>query len=355
MSGHDHFHNARGGTPPERRSSRGVQAAGVPLLRIEDLQVAYRTSKGLAPAVDGVSVTVDRDGVLGIVGESGCGKSTIAYATMGLLDDAVAQVGARRLELTGEDLLLMGRAELNDVRGRRLAMVFQNPGSHLNPVYTIEDQISEVLRVHEQATRGQARTRALSLLEKVGFPDAARHLRSYPHQLSGGMQQRAMIAMALSCSPELLIADEPTTALDVTIQAQIIDLILNLKAELQMGILLITHDMAVIAEMVDSVVVMYAGCIVESGPVQRVLETPRHPYTRGLLASIPALDRRVRHLPSIPGTVPEPGEQRAGCPFVDRCTVVMEQCAVSRPELFSVGDGGHGSACWHDAHTTERK
>ena len=333
-----------------------IEKSTSPLLEIEGLHAEYFSETGSIPAVDGVTLSVQRNRVLGVVGESGCGKSTLAYAVMGLIDEVAGRVTSRKLSLAGEDLLKKSQRELNRIRGSRMAMVFQNPASHLDPVYTVENQIGEVIRYHENMSRKSARKRALTLLERVGIPDAERHLTSYPHQLSGGMQQRVMIAIALACSPELLIADEPTTALDVTIQAQIMELILQLKNELGMGIMLITHDMGVIAEMADEVAVMYAGNIVETGETHSLFTSPRHPYTRGLLASIPSTERDVARLPTIPGVVPTLESGAVGCKFADRCPIVMSVCHARTPTLFpsidkgeSKSDGSiHRSACWND-------
>lgn len=343
---HDRRNQADSAT--DGRSSASSTVPNAPLLEVVGLHAEYDSSSGAVPAVDGISLEVRRNRVLGVVGESGCGKSTIAYAIMGLIDSTTGTVRADTLALAGDDLLSKTRRELTRIRGDRMSMIFQNPATHLNPVYTVENQIGEVIRFHEASDRSAARARALALLHRVGVPDAERHLRSYPHQLSGGMQQRVMVAMALACSPELLIADEPTTALDVTIQAQITELIIELKNELGMGILLITHDMGVVAEMADEVVVMYAGKIVESGDIPSVFESPRHPYTRGLLASIPSVDHNVARLPSIPGTVPDPEAGVVGCRFVERCPVSMAICHQRTPKLVTV-DSSHQSACWHDA------
>lgn len=323
-----------------------------PLLRAVNLHAEYFSASENISALDGVTFSVYRNRILGVVGESGCGKSTLAYAVMGLIDGVSGKVHAESLSLAGEDLHSMSRRQLTRIRGSRMGMVFQNPASHLNPVYTVENHICEAIRVHEACSMRAARKRALALLERVGIPDAERHLRSYAHQLSGGMQQRVMIAIALACSPELLIADEPTTALDVTIQAQIIELILELKNDFNMGVMLITHDMGVIAEMADQVAVMYAGSIVEFGETRRLFAAPRHPYTQGLLSSIPSTEHNVPRLPSIPGTVPDLKSDMVGCKFADRCPLVMSICRDKTPSLFAVNDRSndsvHQNACWND-------
>jgi peptide/nickel transport system ATP-binding protein len=300
------------------------------LLEVADLHVRI----GNVQAVRGVSFAVARGETLSIVGESGCGKSMTALAVMGLLPEE-AERTARRIELAGNDLATMPERQMSDLRGRRMAMVFQEPMTALNPVYTIGDQIEEVLLRHGSFSRREARERALELLARVGISAARERLGQYPHQLSGGLRQRAMIAMALMCRPELLIADEPTTALDVTIQAQILRLLRELQAELRLGILLITHDLGVVARAADRVAVMYAGGFVETGTVREVFRDPIHPYTRGLLRALPVPGRVAAggRLGAIPGTVPDLAGAIRGCAFRNRCRQALDLCAEDMPEV----------------------
>ncbi|MHB1929707.1 MAG: ABC transporter ATP-binding protein [Acidimicrobiales bacterium] len=313
-----------------------------PLLQVEDLHVDFRTRAGVVRAVDGLSLSVGTREVLGIVGESGSGKSVSMYSIMGLVRDANATVrGSARFE--GEDLLRMDNDRLRRVRGRRVAMIFQDPMTALTPVYTIGWQIAEQLRAHTDLTKKAARERAVELLGEVGIPEPRRRVDDFPHEFSGGMRQRAMIAMALSCEPTLLIADEPTTALDVTTQAQILDLMRRLMAHHGSSVILITHDMGVISEMADRVVVMYAGRAVEEGPRRQLLRDAQHPYTWGLLGAVPRMDGRRRRLVTIPGSSVSPVDLPPGCAFAPRCAHRMPVCD-ERPEL--AGTPGHTSACW---------
>jgi oligopeptide/dipeptide ABC transporter ATP-binding protein len=295
-----------------------------PLLRVRDLRTWFHTDDGIVRAVDGVSFDVRRGETVGIVGESGCGKSVTALSIMGLVARPAGRIEAGSLiELHGneepENLATAPEVRMRRVRGNDIGMIFQEPMTSLNPVFRVGDQIGESLRKHRGLPAAEARNRAVELLDLVGIPDPAQRVDEYPHQLSGGMRQRVMIAMALACDPKLLIADEPTTALDVTIQAQILELLQRLQEELGMAIILITHDMGVVAETCDRVVVMYAGQVVEEGPVDDIFHDPRHPYTQGLLGSIPSVDRRVGRLTVIPGLVPSPTDWPTGMPL--RCAL----------------------------------
>jgi len=316
----------------------------VPLLALESLTVTVAAGAAALPAVRGVSLEVARGETLCLVGESGCGKSLTALAIMDLLPPG-ARRSAARLALDGEDLLTAGRARLRAIRGNDVAMIFQDPMTALNPVYTIGEQLMEPYLRHRARDRGAARARAVALLEKVGITGAAQRLGQYPHQLSGGLRQRIMIAMALICDPRLIIADEPTTALDVTIQTQILILLRRLQQELDTGLILITHDLGIVARFADRVAVMYAGQVVETGPVGAVFRAPRHPYTRGLMASIPVPGRHDGggRLHAIPGTVASLHDLDAGCSFRARCALREAACAASVP--WREGAGGHGHRC----------
>lgn len=327
---------------------RSAPAAGDgPLLSVEDLSVVFtRRGRRDVRAVDGVTFSVRAGETVGLVGESGSGKSVTSLALMRLLPSRGVQVGGR-VTFGGMDLLSLPGDSMRDLRGRDLAMVFQDPMSSLNPVLTVGRQITEVLRRHRGMQGDQARDEAVTLLSRVGIPDPARRFREYPHQLSGGMRQRALIAIALACKPRLLIADEPTTALDVTIQAQILELLQDLKQRLGMAVLLITHAMGVVAEVAQKVVVMYAGQVVEEAPVVELFARPRHPYTQGLIRSIPRIDLAAEHktrLEAIPGTVPKLIEPAPGCRFASRCKYVMPECLAATPPLYDIGPG-HRAAC----------
>ncbi|MGH6690671.1 MAG: ABC transporter ATP-binding protein [Hyphomicrobiaceae bacterium] len=315
------------------------------LLHVEDLKVVFADDRGqTTQAVAGVGLDIARGTTLGLVGESGCGKSVTALAIMGLLPRDTARVrGAIRFE--GRDLTALPEREMQNLRGNRLAMIFQEPMTSLNPSYTIGDQVSEALMRHRGRSAKDARKESIELLRHVRIPLPEARVDDYPHKLSGGMRQRAMIAMALACRPALLIADEPTTALDVTIQAQILDLLRGLRDESGLGVLLITHDLGVVAEMCDEVAVMSAGQIVERAPVAELFARPEHPYTVGLMGSIPRLDRRRERLPSIRGTVPSLTGSFAGCRFAARCPFADARCRRDAPPLTDTG-GGHLSRCW---------
>jgi peptide/nickel transport system ATP-binding protein len=311
------------------------------VLSVNDLTVRFAGAP--ANVVDGVSFSVKRGKTLAIVGESGCGKSVTSMGLMGLLP-ATAKVGASDSLLIDEALLGMPEERLLDVRGNRMAMIFQEPMTSLNPVFTIGEQIAESVIRHQGLSPKDARQRALEMLEKVRVPDARQRLDAYPHELSGGMRQRAMIAMALANDPALIIADEPTTALDVTIQAQILSLIANLQSETGTAMILITHDLGVVAEVADDVMVMYAGRVVESGPVKTLFDDPQHPYTIGLMGSMPSIGPREGRLATINGRVPTPAEMPSGCRFAGRCPFVIQACRDERPPLLELSPG-HFAAC----------
>ena len=319
-------------------------SASDPLLEIENLKVIFHGDRGSAThAVDGLDLTIQRGQTLGLVGESGCGKTATALSVMGLLPKASAEVSGR-IRFDGAELLSLPDRAMRNLRGDRLAMIFQEPMTSLNPSYSIGEQIAESLVRHRGLSPGEARARTVELLRLVKIPSPEQRVDDYPHRLSGGMRQRAMIALALACDPELLIADEPTTALDVTIQAQILALMRELKASTGIAIILITHDLGVVAEICDHVAVMYAGEIVEYAPVGALFATPQHPYTIGLLGSIPRLDVKAEELAAIEGMVPSLAELPAGCRFAPRCPFVRERCRQALPPLAVVGPG-HRSRC----------
>ncbi len=316
------------------------------LLEVRNLRTHFNTDRGLFRAVDGISFDVARGRTVGLVGESGCGKSVTSLSIMGLVPSPPGQVSADALRFEGRDLLQMEAEERRKLRGGKMSMIFQEPMTSLNPVRTIGHQIIEAVRAHTDLSPAAARDRAIEVLDLVRIPSAKSRVDEYPHRLSGGMRQRVMIAMALACDPALLIADEPTTALDVTIQAQILDLLGDLQARLGMAILIITHDLGVIAEIADEVIVMYAGKIVESAPVKQIFADPQHPYTIGLLGSIPRLGEYRERLATIEGTVPSPANQPKGCRFSPRCPFSDARCRDEPPPLRDVGAPGHAVACW---------
>ena len=327
---------------------QAAPGTGTPLLEVRDLRVAFPGADGRRThAVDGVSFTVERGRTLGIVGESGCGKSVTALSIMRLLPRGAAEV-AGEVRLDGLDLMAQPESAMRDLRGDRIAMIFQEPMTSLNPSYTVGDQIMEAVVRHRGMSAGQAERRAVEMLRRVRIPTPEARLRDYPHRLSGGMRQRVMIAMALACDPQLLIADEPTTALDVTIQAQILELMRKLQAETGSAIVLITHDLGVVAEVCDEVVVMYAGQVVERAPVRELFRFPQHPYTVGLLGSLPRLDRQRTRLAAIEGSVPGMAPPPPGCRFQARCPFRVADCAVMPPLAPVAGDTGSGrlTRCW---------
>ncbi|WP_437278299.1 oligopeptide/dipeptide ABC transporter ATP-binding protein [Sorangium sp. So ce375] len=326
------------------------------LLRVSDLSVSFSADGRVTRALDRVSFTVPRGRTVALVGESGCGKTVTALSILQLLPAPYASIDGGSIELDGQDLLSLREREMRAVRGGKIGMIFQEPMTSLNPVYTVSAQIAEAIRLHRPMSRGDARLYAVNLLRKVGFPEPEVRANSYPHELSGGMRQRVMIAMALAPEPSLLIADEPTTALDTTTQAQILDLLERLKAESSMSLLLIAHDLAVVGELADEIVVLYAGVVVEQGPARDVLAAPSHPYTRALLRSIPARGlrphrvrgERARRLPTIPGGLPDLRDPPRGCRFHDRCDAVFDRCRAEAPDLYAVppGAGHHAARCF---------
>jgi oligopeptide/dipeptide ABC transporter ATP-binding protein len=328
--------------------------APAPLLRIANLSVHFRTGNGLVRAVDGASYDVRRGETLAVVGESGCGKSVTAMAVLGLLPRPPAEIPSGSILFDGEELLHASPERLRQIRGNRISMIFQEPMTSLNPVFSIGDQIMEGLLLHRGLTREAARAEAVHLLELVRIPAPEQRLDEYPHQLSGGMRQRVMIAMALACRPALLIADEPTTALDVTVQAQILELLRELQRELGMSIVLITHDLGVVAESAERVVVMYAGTVVERASVDSLFDRPRHPYTAGLFLSLPSLSDEHGRLRPIEGAVPDAMNLPSGCRFHPRCPFAMPVCKEREPELTArepAGAPSHQSACFYvDQH-----
>ena len=315
-----------------------------PLLQIQNLRTVFPGPRGETPAVDGVSLSVNRGQTLGIVGESGCGKSVLSLSVMRLVPPP-GRIPQGRVLFEGEDVLAASNAAMRGLRGNRIAMIFQEPMTSLNPVFTVGDQITEAMRAHDRrASAAQLRARAAEALDRVRIPAAAKRLDDYPHQMSGGMRQRVMIAMALSCNPDLLIADEPTTALDVTVQAQILDLLRDLQAQSGMAIILITHDLGVVAEMADEVAVMYAGRVVERSGGAAIFDDPQHPYTLGLLGSIPKIEEERERLLAIEGAVPAPFALPPGCRFHPRCVFGAEACTETDPALRPLGPE-HSAAC----------
>ena len=323
-----------------------------PMLRIDDLRTTFRSEDGTVKAVDGVSFEVREGETVGLVGESGCGKSVTALSIMRLVSDPPGRIEAGSIIWDGRDLLRLNEREMRKVRGNEISIVFQEPLSSLNPVFTCGEQVRETIGLHQKLGRRASKRKAVEMLRLVKIPDPEKRYGSYPHQMSGGMRQRVMIAMALSCEPKLLIADEPSTALDVSVQAQIMELLLDLKDRLGMAMLLITHDLAVVAQMADRVVVMYAGVVVEEAPLGELFENPAHPYTEGLLESIPRIGSGPGRLHAIGGTVPDPLRLPPGCRFSDRCPKRFERCNAEEPPLFAAGEG-HRARCWLREGVTE--
>lgn len=313
------------------------------LLEVKDLKTYFYTENGVVRSVDGVSFHVNKGETVAIVGESGCGKSVTSYAILRLISPP-GKIAGGEVMFNEQDLTKLSEKEMRRIRGNEISMIFQEPLSSLNPVFTVGQQISETIILHQKVSRAEAREKSIDMLKKVGIPRADKVYDSYPHALSGGMRQRVMIAMALSCNPKLLIADEPTTALDVTIQAQILNLMLKLKEELGTSIILITHDLGVVAESADRVIVMYAGQVVEEADVFSLFKNPKHPYTKGLLASTPKIHELKEELTSIPGTVPSPLEWPIGCRFYARCPEANPTCQVQPPDLKE--SDGHQVRCW---------
>lgn len=314
------------------------------LLETKNLKTYFYTDDGVAPAVDNVSFSLAPGKTLGIVGESGCGKSVTSLSILRLVEEPAGKIVGGQILFRGEDLLLKSEQEMRKIRGNDISMIFQEPMTSLNPVFTIGDQISEVLCLHQGLSKEEAHDKSIEMLRLVGIPLPEQRVREFPHQLSGGMRQRVMIAMAVACNPALLIADEPTTALDVTIQAQILELMKELKDRLGTSIMLITHDLGVVAEVADEVMIMYAGKVVEHGSVGEVFSNPRHPYTRGLIGSIPDITKDVEVLETIEGLVPNIYDKMAGCRFHPRCKAAMERCSEQHPALIDLG--GHEVRCF---------
>ncbi len=334
--------------------SRGTMSNN--LLSVTNLNTAFRTAEGELSAVRGISFSVDKGETLCIVGESGCGKSITSLSIMGLLpSNGIIKEGS--IEFRDRDLTKLSKEELRKVRGKEISMIFQEPMTALNPVLTIGYQLREPLMLHQKISKREATVKGIDLLKQVGIPYPEKRMNQYPHELSGGMRQRVMIAIALACHPQLLIADEPTTALDVTIQAQILDLIQNLKDQFNMGVIMVTHDMGVVAEVADKVMVMYAGEKVEEGDVESIFNNPQHPYTQGLLRSVPDVDDPSFELEAIPGSLPNLNEQIDGCRFHPRCPFATDRCKVESPQEYEL-HGTHRVKCWlqevkHDANTRE--
>ncbi|MEK5389859.1 ABC transporter ATP-binding protein [Margalitia sp. FSL K6-0131] len=322
------------------------------ILEVKNLQVQFKTSMGIVQPVSGVDFQVNEGETLGIVGESGCGKSVTSLAVMGLLPSPTGYIAEGEILLEGKKISHLNDREMRKLRGNDIAMIFQEPMTSLNPVFTIGEQLSEPLRQHTKLGKKEIRQRIIEMLKLVGIPRSEEIIDEYPHQLSGGMRQRVMISLAMLCKPKLLIADEPTTALDVTIQAQILDLMKKIKRENQMAMLLITHDLGVIAETCDRVIVMYAGQIVENTDVRTLFNDPKHPYSQGLLASLPKMNERKQSLYSIKGNVPRPDEIPKGCAFSTRCPHVFDKCRIERPPLLKLNN--QSCRCWlYEAETQE--
>jgi oligopeptide/dipeptide ABC transporter ATP-binding protein len=314
------------------------------LLSVQDLRVHFEGDETIARALDGVSYAVSESETVCIVGESGCGKTVSALSILGLVPQPPGRIVGGKILFNEQNLLNLNEAEMQKIRGNRIAMVFQEPMTSLNPVFTIGDQIEEAIMVHEVVSETEVRQRCVQLLKDVGIPSPEERLSDYPHQLSGGQRQRVMIAMALACNPDVVIADEPTTALDVTIQAQILDLFEEIQENRDMSLLYITHDLGVVANIADRIYVMYAGIITEQGDAYAIFHRPRHPYTQGLLASLPSRAKRGTKLESIPGAVPDPAHKPGGCPFHPRCGSAVETCRSEFPDMCDYGDG-HLSRC----------
>ena len=333
-------------------------AADQSLLDVRDLRVEFKTRRGTAMVLNGVDFRLNGGETLCVVGESGCGKSMTALALLRLIPSPPGRIAGGRIEFLGEDLVQASEARMREVRGDRISMIFQEPMTSLNPVFTVGDQIAETLRLHAGLGAGEARERAVEMLRQVGIPAPERRVDEYPHQMSGGMRQRVMIAMALACRPDILIADEPTTALDVTVQAQIFELLRELQHDKGTAILLITHDMGAVAEMADRVMVMYAGRVIEQGTTEQVLRGPQHPYTQGLIECLPELgSSRLGARPElteIPGGVPSIWGRGRGCAFRERCRFAIARCGAEVPPMFGVGsEDGHAAACFRVAYPEE--
>lgn len=324
-----------------------------PVLEVKNLKTSFFTDDGVVPAVDDVSFHINAGEIVGVVGESGCGKSVTSLSVMGLVPTPPGKIVGGEILLNGEDLTKASEKRMRQIRGNEVAMIFQDPMSSLNPVFTIGNQMMEAIKLHKKLGKNRAKQRAIEYMKLVGLPRPEELLNEYPHQLSGGMRQRIMIAMAMACEPKLLIADEPTTALDVTIQAQILKLMKNLNDNYQTSIMLITHDLGVVAQVCERVIVMYSGKVVEEGDVKSIFNDPKHPYTKGLIKSVPNVKKRAEKLYSIPGNVPKPGSIKQGCRFHARCEHVMERCISENPTLRQVGDGQLASCFLYETETNK--
>ncbi|WP_456272041.1 ABC transporter ATP-binding protein [Bacillus sp. AK031] len=320
-------------------------SANTPILKVEELQTTFFTDDGEIPAVDSVNFHVNEGEVLGIVGESGCGKSVTSLSIMGLVPSPPGKVTGGKILFKDEDLTKATEKRMREIRGNDIAMIFQEPMTSLNPVFTIGNQLTEAIRIHKKNSKAQAKEDAVRIMQLVGLPRAEELMNEYPHQLSGGMRQRVMIAMAMACDPKVLIADEPTTALDVTIQAQILKLMKQLNKEMNTAVILITHDLGVVAETCERLVVMYSGKVVEEGSVEDIFNDPQHPYTKGLIQSVPDMRFKKQKLYSIPGSVPKPGSIKHGCRFAARCEYAFDRCLAETPELYETAPG-HRSRCF---------
>ena len=318
----------------------------MPLLEVKELKTIFKTGRGIAKAVDGVSFHINKGETLALVGESGCGKSVTSLSILRLIQEPPGKIAGGEILYNGRDLLKLSKKEMRKVRGNEISMIFQEPMTSLNPLFTVGNQIREALHLHQGMKKTEAQLKSVEMLELVGIPAPEERVNNYPHEMSGGMRQRVMIAMALACNPHLLIADEPTTALDVTIQAQILDLIKDLRKKLKMSLLLITHDFGIVAEMADRVGVMYSGKIVEYGNLKDLFYRPKHPYTVGLLNSIPGTEKKGERLNTIPGNVPDLLNMPMGCNFQDRCPLVSDQCKKDDPKLIEVSKE-HFARCWN--------
>lgn len=322
------------------------------LLEVKNLCTEFKRDKSWVTAISKVSFYINKGEILGLVGESGCGKSVTSLSVMRLLPHGTSRVSEGEVLYNGKNLLHIKEKDMRSIRGHKVAMIFQEPMNSLNPCMRIKDQITEAIRLHNEVSKEEAIKRAVKVLESVGIPEPEMTLNSYPHQLSGGMCQRVMIAMSMSCEPDLLIADEPTTALDVTIQAQILELMEQIRKERNTGVLMITHDLGVVAQMCTRVAVMYAGRIMEEAPVKELFANPKHPYTQGLIASVPKLGSNMKSLPSIPGSVPDLSVMPKGCKFAPRCKYAMDICMEKEPDLLSIDEAGD---CKCRCHLTKEK
>lgn len=319
---------------------------GEKIIEVKGLRTSFFTDEGEIPAVDNIDFHIKEGEILGVVGESGCGKSVTSLSIMGLVPNPPGKVVGGEIIFNGENIIHYSEKKMRQIRGNEIAMIFQEPMTSLNPLFTIGNQMIEGIKIHMKWDKKKSRLKAIEIMKRVGLPRAEELMEEYPHQLSGGMRQRVMIAMAMACNPKLLIADEPTTALDVTIQSQILKLMKELNDEMNTAIMLITHDLGVVAQICERVVVMYAGKIVEEGEVSSIFKNPKHPYTKGLLKSVPDIRNKNERLYSIPGNVPKPGSIKHGCRFAERCEFAFERCSSESPELYKVDDRGHRVRCF---------